>query len=283
LLSPSGCFTQTEYGVRFDRGPTGARTLTPGRACLVVVDVLSFTTSVTVAVEAGTRVFPYPSRDITPPPCSPRRSAQHWPCLADWRRRSRRGRCRRQRCAALRSPNVSRCRGSTIAATANGVPVIAGCLRNATAIGRWLAQQGWATPAHPVTVIAAGERWPDKTLRPAIEDLLGAGAIATALHERGGGPLSPEATTAHACFQATAEVASAVATCAPAWNCAATASPKTSPSPPNSTPATPLRCSTAERPPPPGGTSRALASMSRVDNYPAEPDRSPGSTWIFRP
>src|SRR5690348_12506546 len=58
-------FVQHPYGVRFTWGPTGARELAPEAACLVVVDVLSFTTSVTVAVEAGTRVFPYPWRDGT--------------------------------------------------------------------------------------------------------------------------------------------------------------------------------------------------------------------------
>ncbi|MEU1784682.1 hypothetical protein ABZ553_01850 [Streptomyces sparsogenes] len=58
-------FLQREYGVRFEWGPVGARRLAPEAACLVVVDVLSFTTSVTVAVEAGTRVFPYAWRDET--------------------------------------------------------------------------------------------------------------------------------------------------------------------------------------------------------------------------
>jgi 2-phosphosulfolactate phosphatase len=43
----SDWFVQQEYGVRFEWGPTGAQQLAPGAACLVVVDVLSFTTSVT--------------------------------------------------------------------------------------------------------------------------------------------------------------------------------------------------------------------------------------------
>src|SRR2546430_644752 len=55
--------TQAPHGVRFDWGPIGAKALAPSSACLVVVDVLSFTTAVNVAVEAGTRVFPYPWRD----------------------------------------------------------------------------------------------------------------------------------------------------------------------------------------------------------------------------
>ncbi|CDR18165.1 hypothetical protein [Streptomyces iranensis] len=49
---------QQGYGVRFEWGPTGAQQLAPDTACLSVVDVLSFTTSVTVAVEVGTQVFP---------------------------------------------------------------------------------------------------------------------------------------------------------------------------------------------------------------------------------
>src|SRR5882724_611215 len=51
------------YDVRFEWGPAGAAALAPSSSCLVVVDVLSFSTSVTVAAEAGTRVYPYAWRD----------------------------------------------------------------------------------------------------------------------------------------------------------------------------------------------------------------------------
>jgi 2-phosphosulfolactate phosphatase len=52
--------SQVRYGVRLDWGLAGAAALTAPAACLVIVDVLSFSTSVTVAAEAGTRVFPHP-------------------------------------------------------------------------------------------------------------------------------------------------------------------------------------------------------------------------------
>ena len=54
--------------------------------------------------------------------------------------------------------------------------MVAGSLRNATAIARWLNSDD---PS--VAVVACGERWPDGSFRPAIEDLLGAGALIAAL------------------------------------------------------------------------------------------------------
>jgi phosphosulfolactate phosphohydrolase-like enzyme len=59
----SDWFRQEPHGVRFDWGPAGAEHLAPASAGLVIVDVLSFSTAVTVAVEAGIRVFPYPRHD----------------------------------------------------------------------------------------------------------------------------------------------------------------------------------------------------------------------------
>ncbi|WP_257584201.1 2-phosphosulfolactate phosphatase [Streptomyces sp. TLI_146] len=107
----------------------------------------------------------------------------------------------------LPSPN-----GSAIAAAAaDSSAVVAASLRNAAAVGQWLGAQGHGTIEHPVGVIAAGERWPDGSLRPALEDLLGAGAVIAALLECGGEAPSPEAAMAAAAFTGTPDPRAAVA------------------------------------------------------------------------
>jgi 2-phosphosulfolactate phosphatase len=101
----------------------------------------------------------------------------------------------------LPSPN-----GSALAAALadGGSTVAVGCLRNAGAVARWLA--GELDAGRSVAVVAAGERWRrDGSLRPAIEDHLGAGAILNHLRvcgqDRG---LSPEARAAAALFEVSA-------------------------------------------------------------------------------
>ena len=207
-------FTQSPYGVRFEWGLAGAAALASSSSSLVIVDVLSFTTAVTVAVEAGVKVFPYAWRDETAAEFARQNQAQ----LAVGRRAASAGSPWSLSPAALRrapftprlvlpSPN-----GSAISSAAASGPatVVAACLRNARAAGTWLTQRSLGTPDRPATVIAAGERWADGSLRPALEDLLGAGAVIAAMHARGSGPLSPEAEAARACYEATADVASAV-------------------------------------------------------------------------
>jgi 2-phosphosulfolactate phosphatase len=56
-------WAQARYGVRFDWGPAGAARVGGREGVLVVVDVLSFTTAVGVAVERGSAVYPAASRD----------------------------------------------------------------------------------------------------------------------------------------------------------------------------------------------------------------------------
>ncbi|MGB6072455.1 MAG: 2-phosphosulfolactate phosphatase, partial [Rhodococcus sp. (in: high G+C Gram-positive bacteria)] len=72
-------------------------------------------------------------------------------------------------------------------------------LRNASAVAQWI----WARNRSAVTaVIAAGERWPDGSLRPAVEDLWGAGAVIAALLDAGASGASPDARTAAAAWRA---------------------------------------------------------------------------------
>lgn len=215
------CFTQAGYGVRFGWGPVAASVLAahPARtACLVVVDVLSFSTAVTVAAEAGIRVFPYRWRDES----AAGFAAAHDAELAVGRRAGSAAEPWSLSPAALRrapfaprlvlpSPN-----GSTIAAAADGATVVAGSLRNAAAVGRWAVGQGYGTAERPVVVVAAGERWPDGSLRPALEDLLGAGAVIAAVRRYGGdaGRLAPEVSAAAAAAEGIGDVAAAVTECA---------------------------------------------------------------------
>jgi 2-phosphosulfolactate phosphatase len=104
----------------------------------------------------------------------------------------------------LPSPN-----GSTIsAALADEVPVVVALsLRNRRAVADWLS-------AHDATVavICAGERWPDGTLRPAVEDLWGAGALVDLLDSP---DIAPEAAAAAAAFRAVHDhVRTALRSCA---------------------------------------------------------------------
>ncbi|BAS15847.1 lipoprotein [Arthrobacter sp. Hiyo8] len=87
----------------------------------------------------------------------------------------------------LPSPN-----GSSIAyELAQEVPLIAAVsLRNAAATAEWVAAE---LPLDlVVAVIAAGELWPGDSLRPALEDQIGAGAFIAGLAAAGRGGFTPE-------------------------------------------------------------------------------------------
>src|SRR5438105_7804979 len=58
-------FEQDGFSARFDWGPAGAHALAAAVDVLVIVDVLSFTTAVDVAVTRGARVYPYRQRDAS--------------------------------------------------------------------------------------------------------------------------------------------------------------------------------------------------------------------------
>lgn len=200
---------QSGYDRRFEWGPAGAASLAPGVDVLVVVDVLSFSTAVDVAIGRGAVVYPARWRDgrssalaravggvraVGRSEASPEHpyslSPQSLSTIPAGTR------------LVLPSPN-----GASIVADAAGgdASILTGCIRNAAAVARAAGSRGGA-----VAVIAAGEQWPDGSLRPALEDLVGAGMILDAL----GGTPSPEATAAIATARSTST--RALAECASA-------------------------------------------------------------------
>ena len=141
----------------------------------VIVDVLSFSTAVSVAIERGATVVPFPYGDPAAAAAEAARlgAVAASPRAAGGRQLSLSPLSLRRLEPATRillpSPN-----GSRLSLATGDTPTIAGCLRNATAVARRakeIAGDG------VIGVIPAGERWADQSLRPAIEDWLGAGAI----------------------------------------------------------------------------------------------------------
>ena len=205
--------TQAGFDVRFDWGPTGA--LAVAADVTVVVDVLSFTTTLSVALERGIEVFPFGWRDVRATTYARTREAtlavgrsQAGPGEVSLSPASVRAACGVRR-LVLPSPNGS---SISFALAQAGGEVVGGCLRNARAVGAALAVR--VRDGASVAVVAAGERWPDATLRPAVEDLWGAGAILAALLDHGVGSPGPEAVAAVAAYRSVGDVPAALHDCA---------------------------------------------------------------------
>jgi 2-phosphosulfolactate phosphatase len=185
-------YDQHEFDLRCEWGEHGVTTLAPLSDVVVIVDVLSFSTSVDIAVAQGAVVFPYPWRDTR----AAEFAASVQAVLADPQRTAGQVSLSPQSLRhippgtrlVLPSPN-----GATLALAVKSTPVLAGCLRNAQAVAHVTQQYG-----SKIAVVPAGERWrADGSLRPAVEDLVGAGAILSYLR----GSLSPEAVSAVTIFQ----------------------------------------------------------------------------------
>jgi 2-phosphosulfolactate phosphatase len=182
--------SQDAFDVRCEWGPQAVVALRDCRT-FIVVDVLSFSTCVAVAAARGIAVVPYRHRD------------GEAAALADRLRASLAGprgsRYSLSPASLLDAPRgtvlvVPSPNGATVCLEAAGRGrLFAGCLRNRSEVARRAAELGG-----PFGIIPAGERWPDGTLRPAFEDLIGAGAIVAELP----GTRSPEAMAAVTAFQA---------------------------------------------------------------------------------
>jgi 2-phosphosulfolactate phosphatase len=184
-------YQQAGFDLRFDWGLEGLLALSPNVDAVVVVDTLSFSTCVDVALGRGGAVYPYRWLDQR---------------LTDFAAEHGAEAACKDRAAAgwtlspvsllaipaglrlvLPSPN-----GATLAAAARDCELLTSCLRNAAAVAGWLGRHH-----RSVAVIAAGERWGDGSLRPALEDMLGAGALLAQLSGR----RSPEAEAAVASWR----------------------------------------------------------------------------------
>ncbi len=184
--------TPGESPGHFEWGPTGTERLARPGSIVVVIDVLRFTTVVGAVVDRGGIAYPYRWKDETARAFADSLGA-HLVDGPDAAGISLSPTALLNRATldavVLPSPNGSTC---SVLAAEKGAVVVAACLRNAPAVAQYLA-----ATSLPVSVIACGERWPDGTLRPSLEDLLGAGAVLANL----GGDLSPEARSAVAAWE----------------------------------------------------------------------------------
>lgn len=188
-----------QSAVHVEWGPAAAEAHASRCDVAVVVDVLSFTTTLTVALDRGVEVLPHRWADQGAADVA----AEHDAVLAVGRSHARPGQVSlspltvraagpQLRRLVLPSPN-----GAAIAhrLQEESAQVVAASLRNADAVASWLTRQHGADGA-AVLVIPAGELSPGGQLRPAVEDLWGAGAVISGLRRRGWVGLSVEAVVA---------------------------------------------------------------------------------------
>jgi 2-phosphosulfolactate phosphatase len=183
-------FDQGAHDIRCEWGERGIEVLAPTVDAIIVVDVLCFSTCVDIGTVGGALIYPYRWRDDT---------------AADFARdvgatlAGRRGSARislsppslrhvtRGMKLVLPSPN-----GATLSCLTGKTPTFAACFRNAESVAAAARALG-----PRIGVIPCGERWPDGSLRPCLEDWLGAGAVIRHLS----GSLSPESDAARAAFE----------------------------------------------------------------------------------
>ena len=178
-------FQQANYDIRCEWGEEGVLELSPTSDVVIIVDVLSFSTCVDIATARGATVYPCQWKDDR---------AREFAIAMDAELAAPRGAVGFPLSPAsflniptgtrivLPSPN-----GASLSLATRDTITLAGCLRNASAVAKAALRLG-----KRISVICAGERWEDNSLRPSLEDWIGAGAIINQLSRS----LSPEAQAA---------------------------------------------------------------------------------------
>ena len=203
----------SDVEVHVEWGPPGARLAGERGDVVVIVDVLAFSTSVVLVAARGGTALSYSAAELDEMGGREQAAAALDAEVVAKDRAARTGRFSLSPATLsavtpgdrvlFTSLNGAAC----TAAAAKAPVVLVGALTNATAVAATVRTMLDEGVARRCTIVPCGERWtsvadePD-SLRPCIEDLLGAGAIAAALSDR---PRSPEAELAAAVFAAAAD------------------------------------------------------------------------------
>lgn len=184
-------FDQAEFDIKCEWGIPSIAHLGPLSDSIIIVDVLSFSTCVAISIENDAMVYPYKFKDASANEyvaslkatlASPYRTTENGFSLSPTSLLKIPGGTR----LVLPSPN-----GATLSLAALNFLTFTGCFRNAKIVAAAAQLAG-----KRISLIPAGERWPDGSIRPSFEDLVGAGAIISYLS----GTKSPEAELAEATF-----------------------------------------------------------------------------------
>jgi 2-phosphosulfolactate phosphatase len=181
---------QSRWDIRCEWGRRGLVALASQSDVVVIVDILSFSTCVEMAVSRGAVVFPSVWKDARTAAFARGIGAQ----LAGPRGHTTFSLSPvsflkpRPTCAWSAISN-----GATLSFEAGQGLVLAGCLRNAAAVAQAAQEMG-----KRVLVLPAGEQWPDGSLLPCLEDWLRRWSHLDGLS----GMCSPEAEAARAAFRA---------------------------------------------------------------------------------
>ena len=185
-------YNQQEFEVRMEWGLKGVMELAPISDVIIIVDILSFSTCVDVATQRGATIFPYQWKDDSAIQYAQSLGA----ALADFNRKFSEGfslsptsLCAIQSGTKLVLPSPN---GATLSLATGNTPTLCGSLRNAEAVAKYAQRLG-----NKISIIAAGEQWENGTLRVALEDMIGAGAIISYLE----GSMSPESEACLSVFK----------------------------------------------------------------------------------
>ncbi|MBK8552429.1 MAG: 2-phosphosulfolactate phosphatase [Ignavibacteria bacterium] len=186
-------YNQSEFDIRFEWGVRGVEELAPISDVVIIVDIFSFSTSVDIALNNGAIVFPFDPDNSTASEYS--KSVDG--ILAE-KIRNNSGKFSLSPSSLTNIPENTRLvlpslNGSALSLLTGNTLTSCGCLRNAKSVAEYAMTIG-----NKISIIASGEKWEDNTLRPAFEDLLGAGSIISYLK----GELSPESKTGLSIFLA---------------------------------------------------------------------------------